>query len=50
MMKPLSLVVYLVGTILAIQSGCQSKNKGPVSGPQIDAASADARIYVNGAD
>ena len=48
MMKPLSLVVYLVATTLAIQSGCQAQSKGPVSGSQIDAASADARIYVSG--
>ncbi len=50
MTKPLSLAMYLAATTLAIQSGCQSTNKGPAAGPMIDAASADARIYVSGAD
>ncbi len=50
MMKPLSLAVYLAAATLAIPPGCQSTNQGPGSGLQIDAASADARIYVSGAD
>jgi len=50
MMKPLSLAAYLAATTLAFQLGCQSTNKGPAAGPTVDAASADARIYVNGAD
>ena len=49
MMKPLSLAMYLAATTLALQLGCQSTNKGPISGPTIDAAPADARIYVSGA-
>ncbi len=50
MMKPLSLAMCLTATTLALQSGCQATNNGSVSGAQIDAASADARIYVSGAD
>ncbi|MCZ6653226.1 MAG: hypothetical protein O7D91_09395 [Planctomycetota bacterium] len=50
MTKPLSLAVYLAATTLAIQSGCQSTSKGPAASPTVDAASADARIFVNGAD
>ncbi len=50
MMKPLSLAVCLAATALALQSGCQSTQKGSAAGPMIDAASADVRIYVSGAD
>ena len=50
MLKPFSLAAYLAATTLAFQLGCQSTNKGPAPGPMVDAASADARIYVNGAD
>ena len=50
MMKPLSLAVCLAATALALQAGCQSTQKGSAVGPMIDAASADARIYVSGAD
>ena len=50
MMKPYSLAMYLAAATLALQSGCQSTQKGPAASPMIDAASADARIYVSGAD
>lgn len=50
MTKPLSLAMYLAVTTLALQSGCQSTHKGLAASPMIDAASADARIYVSGAD
>ena len=50
MTKPLSFAVCMAAATLAIQSGCQSTNKAPAAGPTIDAASADARIYVSGAD
>ncbi len=50
MMKPFSLALYLAVTTLAIQFGCQSTHKGPAAGPTIDAATADARIFVSGAD
>ena len=50
MTKPLSLAMYLAVTTLAVQAGCQSTSKGPAAGPMIDAASADARIFVSGAD
>ena len=50
MTKSFSLAAYLAATTLAFQLGCQSTNKGPAPGPMVDAASADARIYVNGAD
>ncbi|MCH8851564.1 MAG: hypothetical protein IID41_02815 [Planctomycetes bacterium] len=50
MMKPLSLAACLTAMALALQSGCQSTQKGPAASPMIDAASADARIYVSGAN
>ena len=50
MMKPFSVAAYLAATTLVCQLGCQSTDKGPAAGPMVDAASADARIYVSGAD
>ena len=50
MTKLFSLTACLAATALAIQLGCQSTQKGPAASPMIDAASADARIYVSGAN